>query len=361
MGAIRRWPLTELLFFVIPHSPSLPSPPPLRPSHDDHLPSSAITGRAYFKDLRKSGIPVQTDWPRYADLARTRGSIYGNVTGLRRGDASPNDWENEGEQQGEWSEKYDKEAREAAGSRAGGSGLQAEREEARYAMRTPSPTMDRARSPSGRTYPLTPTLKTIFPHDDLSHSPTQRAGKRSSTPGPAQSTQPFIPRSTAISRLDLLSSAERIYSRYLMPGSDKEIYLPPSLRMSSFPLSSSALPAVGHPDYEREEQAQAQVPDMFHRQKEWCYRQMEGESFPRFLRSKAFGNLTPVGSWVRLGVGLALLWVALATAFAFIFLDMKPKVKRLWVSRRSLFDALGHALTSSSLSRRSSSPSHSPS
>jgi hypothetical protein len=36
---------------------------------------------------------------------------------------------------------------------------------------------------------------------------------------------------------------------------------------------------------------------------------------------------------VRLGIGLVALWAGLATAFAFIFLDAKPKIRRLWVSR----------------------------
>jgi hypothetical protein len=58
---------------------------------------------------------------------------------------------------------------------------------------------------------------------------------------------------------------------------------------------------------------------------------MEQDSFPRFLRSKAFGNLTPVSAMIRLIVGLLLMWIALSTSLAFIFLDVKPKSKRLWV------------------------------
>ncbi len=59
---------------------------------------------------------------------------------------------------------------------------------------------------------------------------------------------------------------------------------------------------------------------------------MEQDAFPRFLRAKAFGNLTPVGALVRLCLGLLILWVALATAFSLIFLDVKPKSKRFFVS-----------------------------
>ena len=58
----------------------------------------------------------------------------------------------------------------------------------------------------------------------------------------------IIPRSAAITRLDLVQSAERIWLRYLSPqgagpGEEShEIYLPPALRIHSFPLSSTQEP-----------------------------------------------------------------------------------------------------------------------
>lgn len=186
-----------------------------------------------------------------------------------------------------------------------------------HSRRTPSPNSN---GPS--PYPLSPTLRALYPNDEGHNS----RNKRSSTPA-----QPYIARDAAISRTDLLGSAERIYSRYLMPGADKEVYLPPALRIDEFPLSSSTLPAVTSPVYDQEADAEARVPDMFHSQKEYVYRAMEQDTFPRFLRAKAFGNLTPVGAIVRLAFGLMALWIGLATAFSFIFLDSKPKVKRLWV------------------------------
>lgn len=75
----------------------------------------------------------------------------------------------------------------------------------------------------------------------------------------------------------------------------------------------------------------AQVPDMFHAQKEYCFRAMEQDAFPRFLRAKAFGNLTPVSALVRLVAGLIILWIALAVAFSLVFLDVKPKAKRFFL------------------------------
>ncbi|GAA5917469.1 hypothetical protein JCM8208_004446, partial [Rhodotorula glutinis] len=360
--------------------------------------------RAYFSDLRKAGRDVDNEWPEYGRLARTRGSIYGAVTGIRRGDGIGNVGgdkaeggagalrESAGATTLTATSDYDGEQYARPGSPptsashsnvsspgylggekgfASDQGQHAyrdeldetrhpvehlhlappndpvERDAARYQGRTPSP------SPLPRTpaYPLSPTLRALYPDEDVSSSfaDAQNPGtlssrrhnntKRQSTTtggGGTQSgrrAQPIIARSAAISRTDLIASAERIFSRYLMPGADKEVYLPSALRISSFPLSSSVLPSVAGEGeaYDRESAEGARVPDMFHAQKEWVYRALEADAFPRFLRAKAFGNLTPLGGVVRLVVGLVALWVALATAFAFIFLDAKPKVRRLWV------------------------------
>ena len=70
---------------------------------------------------------------------------------------------------------------------------------------------------------------------------------------------------------------------------------------------------------------------MFHAQKEYCFRAMEQDAFPRFLRAKAFGNLTPVSALVRLVVGLLVLWAGLSAAFGLVFLDVQPKSKRFFV------------------------------
>ena len=75
---------------------------------------------------------------------------------------------------------------------------------------------------------------------------------------------------------------------------------------------------------------------MFHAQKEYCFRAMEQDAFPRFLRAKAFGNLTPVSALVRLILGLVILWAGLATAFSLIFLDIHPRAKRFFVSTSPL-------------------------
>lgn len=176
-----------------------------------------------------------------------------------------------------------------------------------------------------------------------SSTPFSLSGRLSSLHKRVSRAPTVIPRTAAISRMDLVASAERIYFRYLSPpspassaaagdaGQNHEIYLPPSLRINTFPLSSHR-----EPRSEEERAAMAQIPDMFHAQKEYCFRAMEQDAYPRFLRAKAFGNLTPVSALIRLVAGLIILWIGLAVGFALIFLDVKPKSKRFFVRISSL-------------------------
>jgi hypothetical protein len=73
------------------------------------------------------------------------------------------------------------------------------------------------------------------------------------------------------------------------------------------------------------------IPDLLHAQKTYIFKALEQDAFPRFLRAKAFGNLTPLGSFVRLALGLFCLWAGFVVAFTLIFLDYEPKIRRLWV------------------------------
>jgi hypothetical protein len=172
-------------------------------------------------------------------------------------------------------------------------------------------------------------LASTSPNEGQARTPTFFAKRASRAPT-------VIPRSSAITRMDLVGSAERIFLRYLSPSSNTvnssenhEIYLPPALRIHNFPLNISQEPKTPN-----ELSQMAQIPDMFHAQKEYCYKAMEQDAFPRFLRSKAFGNLTPVSALVRLVIGLVTLWVGLATGFSLIFLDVQPRSKRFFVSFR---------------------------
>ncbi|KAK0551028.1 Bud site selection protein, Revert to axial protein 1 [Tilletia horrida] len=251
--------------------------------------------RAYFKDLRRSGRSVREDWPSYYAEARERGSIYNRVNGI---DEETEPWNRE-----KW---------------------EAEHAAATQQASPPQPTDPEGGDPTQASN-LEPAAGPRFPGDpDYVNKPSER---RSMLAKRASVAPTVISRNAPITRTDLIASAERIYARYLLPGSEKEVYLPPQLRIITFPISSQTLP---HPADEEQQRALARVPDMFHSQKEYVFRTMESDLFPRFLRAKAFGNLTPISALVRLSLGLLALWAAFATAFSFIFLDVN-RTKRLWV------------------------------
>ncbi|KAF7419404.1 Bud site selection protein, Revert to axial protein 1 [Pleurotus ostreatus] len=267
--------------------------------------------RAYFKDVRKSGRSIKEDWPQYWDYARRRGSIYGTVVGLHPDGSGKRSTASTGDLVGEQEKRHLAATDEKHGARSTSPNFITPMSEGTRVGSPPAEDQPRSSTPfslSGRT-------PTLFNLKRASRAPT------------------VIPRSTPITRQNLIASAERIYFRYLSPAGNvvnsqenHEIYLPPSLRIHSFPLSSASEPRT-----QTELNLMAQIPDMFHAQKEYCFRAMEQDAFPRFLRSKAFGNLTPVSALVRLILGLIILWIGLATAFSLVFLDVQPKSKRFFL------------------------------
>ncbi|EAU86760.1 hypothetical protein CC1G_06521 [Coprinopsis cinerea okayama7 len=263
--------------------------------------------RAYFKDVRKSGRTIKEDWPQYWDYARRRGSIYGTVVGLNPDSHTKRSTQSTADLVSE----HDR--RNLAATSDSGHGRRSTTPDAGRVAPPSDPNADPPRSST--PFSLSGRTPTLFNLRRASRAPT------------------VIPRSAAITRLDLIASAERIFYRYLSPAGNTvnsqenhEIYLPPALRIHSFPLSSTQEPKT-----QTELSIMAQIPDMFHAQKEYCFRAMEQDAFPRFLRSKAFGNLTPISALVRLIAGLVILWIGLAVGFALIFLDVEPKSKRFFL------------------------------
>ncbi|KAG9311456.1 hypothetical protein JVU11DRAFT_8571 [Chiua virens] len=203
--------------------------------------------RAYFKDVRKSGRTIKEDWPQYWDYARRRGSIYGTVVGLqpsagKRSTMGMGDMLSDPEKQTLVATVDEK--------RSGGrstspnprmSGVDKER----IASASPPAEYDPPRSTT--PFSLSGRTPTLFNLRRASRAPT------------------IIPRSAAITRMDLVASAERIYLRYLSPAGtvgvpeNHEIYLPPALRVHSFPLSSTQ-----EPKSQSELNMLAHIPDMFH-------------------------------------------------------------------------------------------------
>ncbi|KAL7412490.1 RGS domain-containing protein [Mrakia frigida] len=300
--------------------------------------------RAYFKDIRKSGRSLREEWPQYWNQALSSGSSYDQAAGITAKDRAsyhsdpenhqhsfPSSSEKQQQQQQQQqpsstSEYYDEKKRERRDTEAGVRGLDA-----------PLRRLD-----GGRASPV----EGVFPSGVQSQQQggagagaggagDRRSGgawaglggiggkRRSGGAAPM-----VIPRSSAITRGELLLSAERIYARYLLQGGEKEIYLPPSLRINSFPLPAQ----LSHTDstsLQTDAQSLASVPDMFLNQKAYVHTCLVQDAFPRFLRAKAFGNLTPATAFVRMLLGLLVLWGGLVAALCFVFLDIKPRSLRL--------------------------------
>ncbi|KAG8761372.1 Bud site selection protein, Revert to axial protein 1 [Serendipita sp. 396] len=293
--------------------------------------------RAYFKDLKKAGKSVKDEWPHYYDFARRRGSIYGTVVGIpgagKRSTMSSAEVSEE-ERQAR-NEAQTSQQGHAAGGRATVSPRASGVPGSPFDWKGPTPVNP---DPFQRGY--TSPSGSHAQHGSVTpFSGGGRFGRYSSMAKRLSRAPTILPRDGPVSHAALIASAERIYGRYLVPGAEKEIYLPPSLRIHSFMLSSDNPPPMatgpglgqGKEEYEMEQAALAQVPDMFHSQKEYVFSAMEQDAFPRFLRAKAFGNLTPVSALVRLVLGLLSLWIGLSTGFALIFLDVKPKSKRFFL------------------------------
>ncbi len=225
--------------------------------------------RAYFKDLRRSGRSVRADWPAYAQQARLSGSIYNRVNGLDEEDEE----EDEGEdgdrlgQEGEFGQRKERRFDSELGEKRNAE------EEATYHRRRSQEASTNGRGVGSR-FPgdpdfLSPNSGASSRDSDMhqQQAASQSQSQRRSLLSKRASLAPtIISRNAAITRIDLTASAERIYARYLLPGSEKEIFLPAALRIASFPLSSST--QLPHPHDEEAQLALARVPDMFHAQKE---------------------------------------------------------------------------------------------
>ncbi|KAL1408145.1 Bud site selection protein, Revert to axial protein 1 [Vanrija albida] len=242
--------------------------------------------KAYFKDLKRSGRTVDEDWPEFANYARRNGSYMTPMLDLS----------------GSGSAEHVAPARRSSELVA----------DSLRGLSSPDLLYD----PNNPQHGAGPGAGRVSAASQLSH-PEREKNSRNWAARKSRAPTVFA-RDRAIEKHALVESAERIYLRYLLPGAEREVYLPTALRLSNFPVSSE-----GH--------TSPLIPDLFHAQKLYIFRALEQDAFPRFLRAKAFGNLTPMSSFVRLVLGLAVLWGAFVLAFTLIFLDWKPRRVRAWV------------------------------
>jgi len=172
-----------------------------------------------------------------------------------------------------------------------------------------------------------------------SNDPSSSAFLSTPDPMPDQSSP-----SHTIARADIRSSAEKILYTYLLADSEREIVLPePILR-----AIANAIEVDGRDD-----------PEVFDEAKDYVFQAMERDAFPGFLRNKALGNLIPASSMVRLIVGLLGMFAGFWAGFCMIFLDLEPKINRLWVCLHSrwLFAVFGNLGANHMFSSFSHSPS----
>jgi Regulator of G protein signaling domain len=119
-----------------------------------------------------------------------------------------------------------------------------------------------------------------------------------------------------ITRGDLRAAAEKILYTYILSGSEREVVLP---REMVHDIQSAI-----EKDFRDD-------PEIFDPVREYIFSAMERQSFPRFLKAKALGNLVSGSGLMRLIFGLLALFGGLWTGFALIFLGYS-RVTRCWVT-----------------------------
>lgn len=129
-----------------------------------------------------------------------------------------------------------------------------------------------------------------------------------------------------VTRQDIRQSSHRILVTYFIPGAEREIVLPSRIMR----FVKHAIEVEGRDD-----------PEVFDEAREYVFQAMEREAFPNFLAAKALGNLSPVGSLVRMVIGLFSLFAAFWVGFILIFLDWSPKSVRLWLIIPFAFGSYG--------------------
>lgn len=242
--------------------------------------------RAYFKDLRRSGKSLRNEWPDYWRQAKLRGSIYNRVNGVDEDESDGTTEQHLKTESGRLETTTGEGRTTRSGHETRTDDVDGETEELLNDGGRPT-SASSYNSPSGESMPrsgeptTTGDYTTTGGHGDSSHSgprfpgdpdyplssdhTSSNAQRRTLLAKRASLAPTVIARSSAITRNDLVASAERIYARYLLPGSEKEIYLPPQLRIVSFPIGSDR--PLDDQD-EEQMRALARVPDMFHPQKE---------------------------------------------------------------------------------------------
>ncbi|CAG8552564.1 8564_t:CDS:2 [Paraglomus brasilianum] len=175
-----------------------------------------------------------------------------------------------------------------------------------------------SRSGSPMPLPLTTGTGTETPQHEVidvsDQQATQKLRYRDSVRSSTTGNLSFIGQ-RPITRDDVTQLAQRIYFLYLVPNAEREISLSPGV------LNEIRI-AV--------EEKHKDDPAIYKEAKKEVYRLMKREIYPNFLKARAYGNMTPRQTLIRLGLGLFSLFVGFTVELSLILLDEKPRSKRLW-------------------------------
>lgn len=211
--------------------------------------------KAYLKDLRRSGRTIQEDWPAFAAYARTNGSHFAPLLELPEGDEGLAF----GSPQTLHSEKHPLSAGHSSALGQDDGRLKATARRSSEIM-TPSPRLDTSRfaaadidsplpSPGMRqrsdteSHPIRPLSPNPASPAGGEFGSQMGSGRSRENPSGRETTRSrmsirgnwgekkpkaptVIARDRAIEKSALIEGAERIYLRYLLPGAEREIYLP---------------------------------------------------------------------------------------------------------------------------------------
>ncbi|CAG8479799.1 10644_t:CDS:2 [Ambispora leptoticha] len=239
-----------------------------------------ILCKHFVRDMKKAGVDVNTEYPEYVQYKNIKekgrwhinssaggvGSVKRNLSGSSHGSDSTS-------------------LTSAASSRA------------------PSPLIPNIGGPN---YAIDiPQLS-----GNADRNPRYRDSVRSNTTGNLS----FIGQ-RPVTREDIKFSADRIYYRYVVAQSEKE------LGNLAEPIRERMRIAI--------EKNHRDDPGVFQEAKDEVMELMRLDPFPRFLKARAYGNMTVLQTLLRLALGLFCLFVGFSVELSLIFLDEK-RLLRLW-------------------------------
>lgn len=125
-----------------------------------------------------------------------------------------------------------------------------------------------------------------------------------------------LSKTSFVTRENLRELLHNLLLKYFVEDAEKKIAIPPSLNAYIVNL----IERDGRDD-----------PDVFGGVRDYVFRMMENELFPKFLTTVAIQNITETLSKVRMVAGLVLLFFAFWIAYILLFLDYRKHTRAVCV------------------------------